>query len=112
MSTFQWVAIALITITSASRLTRLATYDKFPPVRWLRDKFADWTDTTPRRRSWQLIAFCAYCFSYWPTLAIILTGYYSHWHDAWWIVNGSLGASYLAAILMIHDGEPEDEDSD
>lgn len=109
MNTFEWIAVAVVTITSAARLTRLGTYDLFPPVKWLRDKFISWSDKTERRRGWQLIAFCAYCFSYWPTLAIVLSGYYSHWHDIWWIFNGSLGASYLAAILVIRDAEPEDE---
>ena len=103
MSAFEWVAIAVVVVTSSARLTRLATYDKFPPVRWLRDKYADLTDGS----GWQLLAFCPYCASFWFTLIVALSGYYSNWHEAWWLTNGTLGASYLAAILMVNDGEDD-----
>lgn len=104
MSTFQWIAIALVIITSAARLTRFVTFDDFPPMKWFREKAYD------RSEAWGLLWYCAYCFSFWATLfGPVLTGYYSHWHDAWWIIFGSLGASYLAAILVIKDAEPKDE---
>ena len=107
MSTmFFWTAVAVVSVVSASRITRLLTYDKFPPIRWARDKYADLTDGS----DWQLLAFCPYCMSFWVTITVVLTGWGSGWHEIWWIVNGSLGASYLAAILMVHDGEDEDED--
>ena len=102
---FYWIAVALVVITSASRITRLLTYDKFPPIRWVRDKYLDATDGS----DWQLLALCAYCASFWITLAVVLSGYFSEWHQLWWIINGTLGSSYLAAILMIHDGERDDE---
>lgn len=105
MNEIYWIAIAAVVITSSSRITRLLTYDKFPPVEWLRNKYADLTDGS----GWQLLAFCAYCASFWVTLAVVLSGYFSDWHTIWWLVNGVFGASYLAAILMVHDGEPEDE---
>lgn len=108
MSTFQWIAVATVIVISSARLTRLATYDKFPPVKWVREHYENWTDKTERRRGWQILAWCAYCMSFWPTLLVVLTGYYSHWHDYWWLFFGSLAASYLAAIFMIHDGDPDD----
>lgn len=109
---FYWIAVALVTVTSSARLTRLATVDKFPPMVWFRDKFADFTDGGPRRRGWQLLMFCGYCFSFWATLAVVLTGYYSDWHEAWWVVNSILGGSYLAAILMAHDGDINDDEDE
>lgn len=116
---FYWVAFAVVTIMSSARLTRLATWDHFPPVKAMREKFAEWTDTTDRRRGWQILAYCGYCFSFWATLVVVL------WADAagvldgetvwgssgdtaqpiWWIVNGVLGGSYLAAIVMANDGD-------
>lgn len=108
---FYWVAVIATTIVSASRLTRLATWDKFPPVAWLRDKYADATDGT----GWQLLAFCGYCASFWITGLVMVWGYLAGAYDfdtratspalVWWIANGVLAASYLAAILMAHDGD-------
>lgn len=104
LSFFYWVMIAAVTITSASRLTRLLTFDKFPPVQWLRFKYADLTDGS----GWQLLAFCGYCASFWATAAVVAWGYLVEFDTAWWLVNGTLGGSYLAAILMAFDGDGDD----
>ena len=103
-----WIAVALVTITSASRLTRLVVADKFPPVLWVRSRYEERTEGT----GWEWLTMCAYCFSFWATLAVVLTGWLSDWHTAWWVVFGSLGASYLAAILMTRDGDPGDDEDD
>lgn len=118
---FYWVAVVLTTVVSASRLTRLATVDKFPPVAWLRDKYADATDGN----GWQLLLFCGYCFSFWATLAVVTWGLLSGVYDStpppwgsedntpfvvWWTANGVLAGSYLAAILMTNDGDDGDDD--
>lgn len=120
MSAFYWTALAVVVVLSSARLTRLVTYDKFPPVAWLRNEYIEWTDKTDRRRGWQLLAFCPYCASFWVTLTVVLTALWAGVLDGdagtpahiWWIVNGSLGASYLAAVFMVHDGEPADDDED
>jgi hypothetical protein len=108
LSNFQWVAVAIITILSAARVTRLLTFDTFPPIKWVRDEFIEWTDKTPMRRSWQLLAYCGYCMSFWVTVAIVLWGYYSHWNTVWLLVNAVFGASYVAAIIMVHDGDNDE----
>lgn len=113
---FYWIAVAVITVTASARLTRLATYDKFPPVVWLRGLYLDLMDRTERRRGWQLLAICGYCFSFWATLFVVawadLAGVFNGWTQdpslgasAWWFLMGTLGASYLAAILMKRDGD-------
>jgi hypothetical protein len=115
---FYWLAVVVTTIVSASRLTRLATWDKFPPVVWLRDKYADATDGG----GWQLLAFCGYCASFWITALVVAWGWqsgvYSDFGNAdappvatqvWWVINGIFAASYLAAILMVHDGDEGDD---
>lgn len=105
MTDFEWVAVAVVTVMSAARLTRLATYDSFPPTAWLRDKYADATDGT----KWQILAYCPYCASFWLTLLVVGSGWLSDWHTAWWLFNATMGASYLAAIAMVLD---QDEDDD
>lgn len=106
MSEFEWVAVALVVVLSSARLTRLLTVDKFPPTRWLRDTYANITDGS----GWQLLFFCGYCMSFWMTVLVLGTGYASDWHTYWWLVNGTLGGSYLAAIVMAHDGDDGDDD--
>jgi hypothetical protein len=120
MSTeFYWIAVVLTTIVSASRLTRLATWDEFPPVKWLREKYAEATDGS----GWTLLAYCGYCASFWITGVVVGWAYVAGvfnpagvgpaaaevWTQVWWLVNGVLAASYLAAILMVHDGDEGDD---
>lgn len=120
MNEFYWIAVAVVTIVSAARLTRLATVDKFPPAKWVRDHFAEWTDKTPRRLQWQLLLFCGYCFSPWATALVVGWGYLAGVYDGafdgspaekvWWLLYGILGASYAAAYVMAYDGDDGDDD--
>lgn len=122
MSPFHWIAAAIVIVFSSARLTRLATYDLFPPVKWFRDEYIEWTDKTDRRRPWQLLAFCGYCASFWITGAVVawadLSGVFdgkpvADWMTPlWWIANGTLAASYVAAIVMAYDGDPGDDHED
>lgn len=119
MSTeFYWVAVVVTTVLSTARITRLAVYDKFPPVQWIRDKYLDATDGS----GWGLLALCGYCMSFWITLLIVgwgllagvyETGPFERTADigapVWWIVNGILAMSYLAATYIANDGD-ESED--
>lgn len=100
MTTFEWVAVAVVAVTSAARITRLMIWDVYPPVAWLR---AQWTMRAPAK--WEPLLKCGYCFAPYPTLAIVLWGYFTDWQTAWWIVNGTLGAAYAAAIMVTFDGE-------
>lgn len=120
MSTeFYWVAVVVTTILSTARLTRLAVYDKFPPVQWVRDKYLDATDGS----GWGLLALCGYCMSFWVTALVVLWGGAAHVYGhppnpsgnyaslAWWTVNGIFAMSYLAATYIANDGDDsEDED--
>lgn len=122
-SEFYWIAVALVAITGASRITRLVTFDKFPPAAWVREKYADLTDGTERRREWTLLLYCGWCFSFWAMALVVAWGYLagvfespeqrvivndSFAYVAWWLVNGTLGGSYLAAMLMARDGDSKD----
>lgn len=122
MNEFYWIAVTVATIMSASRLTRLATVDKFPPVRWARDKYADWTERGPIRLQWQVLMFCGYCFSFWATALVVGWGYLAGVYDGafndstaetvWWLLYGTLGASYAAAYVMAYDGDINDDEDD
>lgn len=96
-----WVAIALVTIASTARITRLVTIDAFPPAAWLRSKLDDLTN----ENEWSLLWHCPYCFSFWTMIVITAWGYFSGWDTAWWLTNSIFGGSYLAAILVTFDGE-------
>lgn len=113
MSTeFYWLAVALTTVVSASRLTRLATVDKFPPVKSLRTRYENATDGS----DWQWLTMCGYCFSFWATVLIVAWGWLSGVYgfsrsesatvseQVWWLFNGTFAASYLAAVFMAYDG--------
>lgn len=114
---FYWVAVVAATVISASRITRLATVDKFPPVAAIRNWYEDKTDGS----DWQWLTLCGYCFSFWATWPIIVWGLLAGVYDStpvydlgfkiWWIANGIFAATYLAGVFMAYDGaDGEDED--
>lgn len=110
MDVFFWIAVAAVTVVSASRLTRLLTFDEFPPIAFFRDRFDEFMDAGPKRRKWGMISYCPWCMSFWATLVVALSGYYSDFHEVWWIINGTLAGSYLAAMLMVRDGDSDEDD--
>lgn len=120
MSTeFYWIAVVVTTIISASRLTRLAVADKFPPAVWVREKWAVLTVDT----GWIWLFYCGYCFSFWASVLVVGTGLWAgvydpsvdtreFWPATWWIVNGTLATAYLAAVFMAHDGDDSNDEDD
>lgn len=119
MSTeFYWVAVTLTTIISASRFTRLATVDKFPPVKAMRDWYEEKTDGS----GWQWLTLCGYCFSFWATWPIVMWGLFAGVYSSdypqvtpvagvvWWIFNGIMAATYLAGVFMAYDGSDGEDD--
>lgn len=116
MDEFYWIAVAVVTVVSSSRITRLLTWDKFPPIKAVRDWYGNKTDGS----GWDILAYCGYCMSFWVTLAIIEWGWLAGVFDntsrgsdtathIWWYTNAIFAASYLAAILMANDGDEGDD---
>lgn len=98
---FIWVAIAVISIVSTARITRLITFDKLPPVAWLREKWVTlWGES-----EWATLVVCPYCFSMYAAALVLLWGYFTHWDLYWWLFNGWMAMSYLGAIVMVKDGD-------
>lgn len=118
MSTeFYWIAVVVTTIISASRITRLAVADKFPPAVWVREKWAALTVDT----GWIWLFYCGYCFSFWASLLVGGWGFFAGVYDGfddtlperiWWAANGVMAVAYLAAVFMAHDGDTNDDEDD
>lgn len=101
MTHLDWLFVAIVSITSAARITRLVTIDSFPPVVRIRIL---WHRLT-RDGEWAMLVDCPYCFSFWATAGVVGVGLWCNWHPAWWVVNGIFGAAYLSAIMVRFDGD-------
>lgn len=103
MTPFVWVAVAVVSVVSSARITRLVTWDSFPPSIWVRRTW----DSVTREGSWSLLMSCPWCLSFWIHGIVVLSGYYSDWHLVWWLVNGIFGGSYIAAMIVVRDGDDD-----
>jgi hypothetical protein len=101
LTTFEWVAVAVVAVTSAARITRLVTWDKYPPSMWFRNL---WRKVT-KDGDWSILVECGYCFGVWAAGGVVLWGYLVDFDTAWFLFNGWMGASYLAAIMVAFDGD-------
>jgi len=101
MSNFEWVAVAVLSVVTTARITRLIVWDKYPPSVWVRTTWDRWTETS----KWNELVHCGYCAGMYVSPVVVLSGWLSGWHTAWWIVCGCFTAAYLGAILMAFDGE-------
>lgn len=104
---------ALIGVLSVARLTRLVTQDTYPPVAWLRGKWDQINEKTVTRDGatfkipgpWTDMLHCPYCFSTWAAIPVLAWALLSDLSPAWWIVNGWLAGIYVAAMIVVRDGE-------
>lgn len=108
MTDFEWVAAFVVAALSAARITRLITWDHYPPTMWLRRKWHDLTNDG----DWSVLVDCGYCFGLWAGGFVVGTGWLSlHFlerlHPAWWAFNGWMAVGYLAAIVMAYDGDED-----
>lgn len=116
---FYWIAVVLVTIVSAARLSRLLVIDKFPPIKRVRTWYEDKTDGS----DWQWLALCAFCMAPWVMVFVFGTGLAAgvygdplgrpedHWAFlAWWLFNGWMAMSYLAASYVARDGAVGEDD--
>lgn len=103
MNYFDYVLAALVGTISAARITRLITWDKFPPSQWIRDMW----DRITGPNGWNLLFHCPWCMSFWVSLGIYAWGYLSGYDFYWWTVNAIFGLSYVAAFLVVHDGDDD-----
>lgn len=100
------LVLGLLTIVlGAGRLTRVITYDAYPPAVWLREQ---WVDLV-RGGDWARLFTCFWCMSPWVTAAAIVHGtlaYGTFLEWTFWAFWGWLALSYAAALVLARD-EPQ-----
>lgn len=106
--TWDTLPILLLTVAVAvigtGRVSRIVTYDEFPPAKWARQKWVNATDGT----GWQLLATCFWCATPWLmliTIAWFLVGVYfvPGMLIAWWIFYSWMALSYLSSQYIFFD---------
>jgi hypothetical protein len=97
------IALAVVVaVFGVGRLSRILTYDDFPPAAWARDRW----DRLTRDGSWSKLAHCQWCATPWIMAGCIAWAWLSGLHWTWWLFWAWLGISYLASIVIARD-EPE-----
>lgn len=102
------VASVLVALFGVGRLSRIITWDEYPPTIALR---AWWTRITKPYPGWEKLFTCFWCFTPWLMLGALgwfAVGLWVEWVAiAWWVFWGWLALSYATSIIMARD-EPQD----
>jgi len=93
------LAAVLVAALGVGRLSRVITYDDFPPSAWARDR---WSALT-KDGSWSKLARCQWCATPWIMAVCLAWGLLSGLHWSWWLFWGWLAVSYLASIIIGRD---------
>lgn len=101
---FVLVLAVLVATVGVARLTRLITYDTYPPVAWLRSK---WQGLT-RDGEWSKLATCGFCAAPYLMAACLLWGVFTAFHWSWWAFWGWLALSYVSSMIFARDEPAED----
>lgn len=104
LEVLRWIAIGVVGILSAARISRLVTVDDWPPTVWLRIKW----DTLTRDGAWSNLVHCPYCFAPYSWAFVLAWGIIFDWPTLWWIFNSWLAGAYVAAIVQANDGPRDD----
>lgn len=106
---FLLVLAVLVAIVGVGRLTRLVTYDDYPPTAAIRSW---WIGRVTGGNGWAKLIECLWCFAPWP-MAVCIGWYLATplapwllW--SWWLFWSWLALSYVSSILVRHD-EPDDD---
>jgi hypothetical protein len=110
MTEIDWptaVAALFVAILGVGRLSRLITYDLWPPAMAVRD----WWDNLTKHGEWSKLIHCQWCLTPWLMLVCLLTfaaGLLVAWAlIAWFAFWGWLALSYLASMVVARD-EPRE----
>jgi hypothetical protein len=103
---FVAVLAILTAVLGVGRLSRVITYDVFPPAAWVR---ARWTDLTYSRGDWSKLLTCFWCLTPWIMLVavawfLLADGWVL---VAWWVFWGWLGLSYASSMVIARDEPAE-----
>lgn len=105
-----WLALLLSAVTltlGAGRLTRIITYDTWPPA----TKFRIWWAKVTNDGPWVKLFTCFWCLGPWVTLAALgwyVAGLYVWWLAlSWWAFWGWLALSYVTSMIVARDEPAE-----
>lgn len=101
------ILAAIVAVWASARLTRLVTFDSFPPIQWIRDQW----DARTSESGWNELLHCAYCFGTWAALPIVVIfagmlfgwGVFLTLAGVWWVFCSWLAVGYLAGIIVAQD---------
>lgn len=107
MTIAMYVFAFIVAVFAVGRITRLVTFDNYPPVKWFRDKW----DAKTGESGWNELLHCPYCFSTYPALVIVpafavgLSGWdvFTTFLGVWWVGCSTLAVAYLAASFVASD---------
>lgn len=105
---FLMAVAVLVAVVGVGRVSRILTYDDFPPAEWAR---LQWLNLTRNRKTgdngkWGKLAVCQWCATPWIMAVCIAWGGFSSLHWSWWVFWGWMALSYAASIVIARD-EPE-----
>lgn len=101
LSTVETVYAVLVAWFGTARLTRIATYDDYPPAEWLRTR---WIALVGEK--WGKLATCIWCGQ--PYIVLICMGW-AYWSDFawhWWAFWAWMALSQAGSTLLSYD-EPD-----
>lgn len=102
-----WLAIGTA-ILGVGRLSRIITWDAFPPAIAVRMAWARLTNDGP----WNKLLNCFWCFTPWLMLFCIgwfMLGIIVTWVAwVWWIFWAWLALSYVSSIILARDEPPNE----
>jgi hypothetical protein len=93
------LAAAVVGILGVARLTRLVVDDDWPPVVWARRVW----DRIWNQSPWVTLIECPWCVSPYIAAANIGWAVLSDLHWSWWLFNGWLAVSWVAAFICLRD---------
>lgn len=106
---WQLILAILVAIIGAARLTRLVTYDDYPPAIALRMWWNRVTDDGP----WAKLVHCPWCFGPWAfgaaVISFLLTFVYPPFAWVWWLWWGILAGAYLTSQYVYFDQGKSDD---
>jgi uncharacterized iron-regulated membrane protein len=101
-----WVALIVVAVLGVGRLSRLITYDDYPPTIAIRARWAAITHDG----GWSKLASCFWCLTPWLMLVAgvwFWLGYGTWAEAAWWVFFGWLAISYLTSMVVARDEPAE-----
>jgi hypothetical protein len=100
-------AAIVVAVLSIARTARLLIYDDYPPVAWVRERVQRWLGAGEKRSRWMLLTECPFCLAPYLTAGMLVWMWLSDLNTFWWVANGWWAMSYVAAIVVARDEQPE-----